>query len=166
MTWGALAPLREVKYRHMSASRANPVLRWIGASPDADRILTLPIAMQPFLTEPIHAMSTMPSATAILLQRYHASLPVKHAELSTLWQAVRDEPTDADALHSLQRALHRLAGSAGAYGYVALGDLARDADALIILRVDPLAAGQTNADFVERLRAPLDRLLAELVAAF
>lgn len=102
----------------------------------------------------------------LLQERYRASLPVKHAELSLLWQKLLADPADAVALTALQQALHRLAGSAGAYGYGAIGDLARDADSLITLRHDGLLAAEAEAAFAQRLERPLGQLLAQLVAEF
>lgn len=107
-------------------------------------------------------MSPDSCANQKLLQRYRASLPHKHKELASHWQRLASDPDDALALTALQQMLHRLAGSAGAYGYAAIGDLARDADALIILRRDPLCADEPPATFVARLEPSVRRLLGQL----
>jgi HPt (histidine-containing phosphotransfer) domain-containing protein len=71
-----------------------------------------------------------------LQQRFVAGLPKR-------WQEIRDA---ADS-QSLRLALHRLAGSAGSYGFAHMGQCAREAEALLMQEGD---------------RAALKCLLAEL----
>lgn len=55
--------------------------------------------------------------------RYAQSLPSKHASLSQAWRAFEAMPDAANG-RELQMMVHRLAGSAPAYGYPVLGELA------------------------------------------
>lgn len=149
----------------MDASRPTPVLRWIAAHADADRCVVLAAAENPDCPA-IVAMSQALSPTQLLHQRYRESLPLKHAEIGAQWQALQADPGNCAALQKLQQLLHRLAGSAGAYGYNTIGNLARDADAMIILRNDPLAGDSCALAFTRRLDAPVQRLLHQLADAF
>jgi diguanylate cyclase (GGDEF)-like protein len=60
-------------------------------------------------------------AFAELRKEFATKLPARVAELATAIDAVRKDPTTADAARSLA---HRLRGTAGSYGFAALGDAA------------------------------------------
>jgi len=60
--------------------------------------------------------------------RYAASLMAKRDEMMKAWRAARAAPDDAEACAALHTRLHRLCGSAPAYGYARLGDLACEAE--------------------------------------
>ncbi|MBN8728272.1 MAG: hypothetical protein J0H15_11315 [Xanthomonadales bacterium] len=67
----------------------------------------------------------MPDA---LRARYAASLLAKRDEVAAAWQAACAAPADATARATLHTHVHRLCGSATAYGYARLGDLACEAE--------------------------------------
>jgi hypothetical protein len=100
----------------------------------------------------------------LLHARYAQSLASKHAMLTKAWRAFADTAGAANG-DELQQQVHRLAGSAPAYGYAGLGSLARDVDsrfaewdsALSNLRGSP-------ADFARCLAAPMQALLDCLAA--
>lgn len=63
--------------------------------------------------------------------RYRASFPEKRAELLAALVAWRTQPTSPDTIAAVYLRVHKLAGSAGAYGFDALTDIARIADRLL-----------------------------------
>lgn len=61
-----------------------------------------------------------------LLRMYRQSLPEKRALLEHEWRAVREANEAAEAtVQALRRQLHNLSGSGGAYGFEAMGEMAR-----------------------------------------
>ena len=61
-----------------------------------------------------------------LLRMYRQSLPEKRALLEQEWRAVREANEAAEApAQALRRQLHNLSGSGGAYGFEAMGEMAR-----------------------------------------
>jgi CheY-like chemotaxis protein len=99
----------------------------------------------------------------LLRSRYASSLADKHRHLARAWAAFVAAVADAATRIDLQQQLHRLCGSAHAYGYGRLGDHACAADNLMrqweasspALRIAP-------ADLLDRLAAPMQAVLAEL----
>lgn len=150
----------------MGAPTSNPVLRWITVGTAPDRTIPLRCSGRPADLALPGAMKPMSSPTALLQQRYRDSLPTKHAELSSRWELLQADPTDRDVQRALQQALHRLAGSAGAYDYAVLGDLARNADAIMIRNIEWLAAKPETPMPLEDLAAPLGQLLQRLQDEF
>ncbi len=65
---------------------------------------------------------------------YRRSLPQRLAQIESLWRQVLNGEAPAEALASLERCAHRLAGSGGIFGFAALGDAAR----VLELTVNPL----------------------------
>jgi len=65
---------------------------------------------------------------AALRLRFQASFADKRSDLLTALAAWRDAPGAPECAASLYLLTHKLAGSAGAYGFDALSDLARIAD--------------------------------------
>lgn len=63
-----------------------------------------------------------------LRRHYAESLPAKGAELVSAWQAFHADP--ASGVAALHQAVHRLAGSAPAYGFDDIGTIAQRADAV------------------------------------
>lgn len=61
-----------------------------------------------------------------LERQYQDSLAAKEVELRRAFDALCDEGTDAAQVTHLHQLLHRLSGSAGTYGYLALGQKAQD----------------------------------------
>lgn len=89
---------------------------------------------------------------ALLRSRYVESLPSKQSHLLEAWMAFRQAPGDEAARMHLRTLLHRLAGSAPAYGYAAIGEVA--ASASHCLGVEDL--GDLSVDEVATL---VERLL-------
>lgn len=73
-------------------------------------------------------MSEVDSRLAELGARYRASLPIKRASVELAWQALNAGVSDPVRLDSLQRVVHRIAGSAASYGYDEIGSLSARAD--------------------------------------
>lgn len=97
----------------------------------------------------------------LLRIRYAQSLPLKREALKSAWDAFVANP-GSDARAELQVLVHRLAGSAPAYGFDALGARARAIDGELGDRADHPA----NADpLARRLAAPFRALLDELAEA-
>ena len=64
-----------------------------------------------------------------LKRRYAQALPRKAQEIAQLWAAFRAAPEDAAARGALHQGVHRLSGSAPAYGFDEIGAAAQRADA-------------------------------------
>ncbi len=73
----------------------------------------------------------MSDPVAALHARYRASFPEKRDDLQAALAAWREAPTAAERIAALYLLVHKLAGSAGAYGFDALADVARIADRLL-----------------------------------
>lgn len=95
------------------------------------------------------------SATEALTQRYRASLPEKQSELALAWEQWLAIPGEHGAKLKLQSLVHKLAGSAGLYGFEDLGRQARAVDGT-------LAAWE---DETPTLRKPLDEFCREVAGA-
>ncbi|NNK51389.1 MAG: Hpt domain-containing protein [Xanthomonadales bacterium] len=61
---------------------------------------------------------------ARLQQKYFDSLPAKRASLAGDWERVQSSDWSDAALAALKAGVHRLAGSAGSYGFDQLGEAA------------------------------------------
>lgn len=100
-----------------------------------------------------------------LRERYAASLGHKRCELERVWSAFVAAPDDAHARQELHTHVHRLSGSARAYGYEQLGSCAQAADHLLsewLVFAEPLR--DTPAALASRLAAPVRILLDALGA--
>ncbi len=95
--------------------------------------------------------------------RYAASLARKFEVLDAAWRAFEASPHDDAHRRELETHVHRLAGSALAYGYERLGERARTADQLMHGwdESTPETRGPP-AVFAQHLAAPLRQLLDEL----
>lgn len=102
-----------------------------------------------------------------LRARYAASLEYKREALAAAWGAFAAAPADEGLRRDVQMQIHRLAGSAAAYGYERLGESARAADA-VVQDWDrlPLPLRGEAHELPERLAAPVRTLLDELAHAF
>jgi len=95
--------------------------------------------------------------------RYATSLARKFEVLDTAWRVFAASPHDDAKRRELETHVHRLAGSALAYGYERLGERARAADQLMHgWDESPPEARDAPATFALRLAAPLRQLLDEL----
>ena len=63
-----------------------------------------------------------------LKARYARSLPQKATELAAAWQQFAADPHDAEARRTLHLCVHRLSGSAPAFGFEDVGDVAQVVD--------------------------------------
>lgn len=103
----------------------------------------------------------------ILRARYAKSLASKHAAVAQAWRAFADAANESRACE-LQDLAHRLAGSAPAYGYAALGsragivdnEIADWRDANPTARESPRELAQHMADPVRALIESLAQLAA------
>ncbi|MBL8297590.1 MAG: Hpt domain-containing protein [Rhodanobacteraceae bacterium] len=68
-----------------------------------------------------------------LRQRYWRSLPRKAEDLQGQWQRVQLQPQERTFLAELHMQVHRLSGSAPAYGFDTIGALARPIDQQLAL---------------------------------
>jgi HPt (histidine-containing phosphotransfer) domain-containing protein len=81
--------------------------------------------------------TTNPAFLAFLAQQraeYRALLPEKLLQIESLWRQVLKEEGQGQALATLERCAHSLAGSGATFGFAALGDAAR----LLELTINPL----------------------------
>lgn len=86
---------------------------------------------------PVLMNTTNPAFLAFLeAQRadYRSSLPQRLVQIESLWRQVLSGEAPAEALASLERCAHSLAGSGATFGFAALGDAAR----VLELAISPL----------------------------
>lgn len=91
------------------------------------------------------AMAAFQEKFRALQQDWQALLPARLKEAGERLRACRVRPDDTDALADLHRLLHTLAGSAGTFGFAAIGERAKAAEN----ELEPLLASVTRsaADF-------------------
>ncbi len=92
--------------------------------------------------------------------QYAQSLPAKREALVQAWRAFEAAPHEEARLRELATLLHRLSGSAGAYGYERIGLQARAADRLI----DTAPTGDP-LQWIHALAATVQALLDDLASA-
>ena len=97
-----------------------------------------------------------------LRQRYAQSLPFKAAEIATLWRSLEESP-DSPTVDALQQAVHRLSGSAPAYGYEAIGAAAQWLDLQLS---EWLSSPADERQPVDALRQSLSLGVRSLFSAF
>jgi len=91
-----------------------------------------------------------------LRQRYAASLTNKRAALADAWDTWRHSDRSPVQLHELATQAHRMAGSAGSYGYDELGACASALDRLVA-RVQDARADVASLDAaVQAVLAAID----------
>ena len=105
----------------------------------------------------------------LLRERYANSLGQKRAALAEAWQAFAADPRDIALRRELSMQLHRLCGSAGAYGYADIGEMACAADQLVgehggIVEFDAEQLSRCGSE-VGALLAALDHARAQQHAA-
>ena len=100
---------------------------------------------------------------SLLRERYQASLASKRVALEAAWSAVGATPEDPDARAELRSQLHRLAGSAPAYGYKALGDAAARACARLLARAEDGSRNEVGLAALEPLVGNVLHELGRLV---
>lgn len=99
-----------------------------------------------------------------LHQRYASSLRAKSAALADAWRVFAASPDDAACARELSMQVHRLCGSAAAYGYRRLGECACAADRLIAGELAALTCAHGEA-LVRRFATSVQDVLGELAAA-
>lgn len=97
------------------------------------------------------AMAAFQEKFRALQQDWQALLPARLQEAGERLQACRQRPHDTQAVADLHRLLHTLAGSAGTFGFAAIGERAKAAEN----ELEPLLASvsRTAADFDAVARA-------------
>ena len=75
-------------------------------------------------------MNDLEQKLALLREEYRVALPKKIAEITALWQALKQTPS-VDNLTIFHRKIHSLHGSASTYGYLELGKTASKLENLI-----------------------------------
>lgn len=91
-----------------------------------------------------------------LRKRYAASLADKRAALAAAWETWRAAGDSAVHLRELATQAHRLAGSAGSYGYTEIGACACALDRLVVGPQDSTPGSAASID--EAVRALLDAI--------
>lgn len=100
------------------------------------------------------------------LQRmYRESLPEKRVALQTAWKALQSDADAGTPAQALKYQLHQLAGSAGAYGYEAMGEMARGLEKRIVQWLVPPAPERSAARGLAAELAPLMNLLFAAITA-
>lgn len=122
-----------------------------GAAPeDCEAIV---VACGPMSEDPraAAAMAAFQEKFRALQQGWQALLPARLQEAGERLQACRERPDDTQAVADLHRLLHTLAGSAGTFGFAAIGERAKAAEN----ELEPLLATATRsaADFDGTARA-------------
>ncbi len=99
--------------------------------------------------------------------RYWRSLPQKAQDLIERWHALQLRPDERAPIAELQQLVHKLSGSAPAYGFDAIGGLARPVDQRLgeWLRSDGIDEPSAAADLVASVAVPFGALIAALHAA-
>lgn len=89
-------------------------------------------------------------------EKFADEFPVKAAEIRSLWDGV--EGGDSDALQSLYRVVHTLAGSGETFGFPKLSEVAKQCEIVLLAGVESgqLQCGDAGAE-VELVLAELDR---------
>lgn len=99
--------------------------------------------------------------------RYLHSLPQKAADVRAQLQRLQQQPDERALLVELHQQVHRLSGSAPAYGFDAIGALARPIDQRLSewLRNDDPEIRTAAAVLVATLSGPVDALAEALASA-
>lgn len=110
-------------------------------------------------------MTDQPPAFDLLHQRYVDSFARKREEIEQAWKRMLLMPDEEAARADLQRLVHRLSGSAPAYGFDALGALARTVDErLAAWQRTPAHRREPTITLANDLQAPIRSLLAAFTA--
>lgn len=99
-----------------------------------------------------------------LRRQYAQSLPQKTDDLARAWTCFRAAPADRVAATALHACVHRLSGSAPAYGFDAVGAAAQPADALLSGWINAPADDAAAAALCQALAPHIETLLATLRA--
>lgn len=97
---------------------------------------------------------------AVGCKRYANGLPAKWQEINQVWQSLLMQPSDQELLTTFHRLVHSLAGSGASFGFAEMGDIAREAEALL---KSVIGGEQTFVTFQESLQCVLNRLQKSMV---
>lgn len=101
-----------------------------------------------------------------LQQMYREALPEKCAALESEWNSILASAAPEPHAQALRRQLHQLSGSGGAYGFDAMGEMARELEKRWVQWLLPPAPHRIDALRLAHDLAPLmHALLAALRAA-
>ena len=92
---------------------------------------------------------------------YHQSLPAKSEAVSNQWEQVKQGDFDPELCLQLQNMMHKLAGSAGMYGYDSLAKKAREVEGALMSGVDTSAAQLSTGSQIEEFIVMLDVSFAD-----
>lgn len=106
----------------------------------------------PGLSREAHAMQ------AQLTRKFTASLSAKRAGLEASWKQVQASQWSSESLAQLRHLAHRLAGSAGSYGFEGLGALALRVD----IALNSVINSKEQRRLVERRTVSLINALVEM----
>ncbi len=112
-----------------------------------------------------YGMHDVTDALTALNERYRASLPDKRGAIMAAYAAWRADLAELEHPRELNRLLHKLAGSAGGYGYARLGEAARAADGLLHEWLLDAPQAISERHVLALTIEPLLRALADLFAA-
>jgi HPt (histidine-containing phosphotransfer) domain-containing protein len=91
---------------------------------------------------------------------YRALLPERLLQIESLWRQVLSGAEPGDALATLERCAHSLAGSGATFGFAALGDAAR----LLELTINPML--DSPHTLTPESRAVLNQAIQALQCSF
>ncbi len=91
-----------------------------------------------------------------LLEAYSRALPEKIAEIASSWRAVEDAQGNAELAQKVHSLVHRLAGTAGTYGYSTLGNAASQLEEAV--KTYLRTGAQLTCERRDRMRALIDAL--------
>ncbi len=92
----------------------------------------------------------------ILGEKYAKQFPERIAEINSLWARISADTVDREALDSLYRLVHGLAGSGATFGFPQLSEAAKECE---IMLLEGIESGQLAYDAV---RSRVETVVATL----
>jgi chemotaxis protein histidine kinase CheA len=89
-------------------------------------------------------------------EKYSRQFPERKAEILSLWETIEKNGSDLDAVDSLYRLVHGLAGSGATFGFPQVSEAAKQCECVLLEGMD---AGQIVMDEV---KVQVDSVLAAL----
>ena len=83
--------------------------------------------------------------------KYLDTLAGKRNRILNSWEVIQNEGWTKDRLNSLKTEVHRLSGSAGSYGLLALGDAAQSLDRMLALESEMTSLTSAISDLISNL---------------
>jgi diguanylate cyclase (GGDEF)-like protein len=104
-----------------------------------------------------HSQTELQAQLAALKATFHAALPERLGNIGAALAASRAAPEPRPQLGLLHRLLHTMAGSAGTFGFIELGNRARALESRVsLLLAAPAIAPDAHAPLAEAIAAYLD----------